>query len=192
MILSAAALFAIIFGWAIMARIFAPPGNTSLSRFDAIIVLGTPADSEGNPTPAQLARVSEAVREYERGIAPHIIMSGGPAHNRFVEAQVMAQTAEAQGVPASTIFVEPEAQDTIQNACFSARIMKAHGWRSAEVISTATHLRRAGIIFSHLPIEWRSHAAPAIEPGASDSATLEVVKTVRYLIYANWAERCTP
>jgi len=29
--------------------------------------------------------------------------------------------------------VEPEAKDTIQNACYAVRLMKAHGWRSAEV-----------------------------------------------------------
>ena len=138
--------------------------NTSLTRFDAIIVLGTPADSDGNPTPEQLARVTEGVREYERDVAPRLIFTGGAAHNRFVEAQVMARAAEAQGIPASAIFVEPEAKDTIQNACYAVRIMKAHGWRSAEVVSSASHLPRAGMIFSHLPLEWRTHAAPSLEP----------------------------
>ena len=54
--------------------------------------------------------------------------------------------------------------DTIQNACYAVRIMKAHGWRSAEVVSSASHLPRAGIIFSELPLEWRTHAAPPLEP----------------------------
>ena len=77
----------------------------------------------------------------------------------------MARTAQAQGIPASAIFVEPEARDTIQNACYSARIMKAHGWRSAEVVSSASHLPRAGIIFSEMPLEWRTHAAPPLATG---------------------------
>ena len=122
-------------GWAVVARQLAPVSNTGLTRFDAIIVLGTPADCDGNPTPEQLARVTEGVREYERGVAPRLILTGGAAHNRFVEARVMARAAEAQGIPASAIFVEPKAMDTIQNACYSVRIMKAHGWRSAEVVS---------------------------------------------------------
>ena len=88
--------------------------------------------------------MTEGVREYERGVAPRLILTGGAAHNQFVEARVMARTAEAQGIPASAIFVEPEARDTIQNACYSVRIMKAHGWRSAEVVSSASHLPRAG------------------------------------------------
>ena len=195
-ILATLAVVAILLIWAIFARAFAPRGNTAASRFDAIIVLGMPADEEGNPTPGQLARVAEAVHEYERGVAPRLILSGGAAHNRFVEAQVMARTAEAQGVPASAIVVEPQALDTIQNACYSVRIMRERGWHSAEVVSAVSHLPRAGLIFSTLPIDWRTHAAPSLEPefGLSDrgASAFEVLKTVRFLIYARWAEHCVP
>jgi len=182
--------------WAAIARQLAPASNTSLARFDAIIVLGTPADADGNPTPAQLARVTEAVMEYERGVAPRLILTGGPAHNRFVEARVMAQAAHAQGIPESAILIEPEAEDTIQNACFSARIMRTHGWRSAEVVSSAGHLPRAGLIFSSLPLEWRTHTAPPLSPESEAYAgavtVLETLKTARYLVWTRQAERCEP
>jgi uncharacterized SAM-binding protein YcdF (DUF218 family) len=182
--------------WAILSRRFAPINNTSLTRFDAIIVLGTPADEDGNPTPMGLARVTEAVHEYERGVAPRLILTGGAAHNRFVEARVMAQVAEAQGIPASAIYIEPRAMDTIQNACYSVRIMENRGWHSAEVVSSAFHLPRAGLIFSHLPLEWRTHEAPSIPPPppahqAADS-TVETMKTVRYLVWTSWSEHCEP
>jgi uncharacterized SAM-binding protein YcdF (DUF218 family) len=194
--LAAVLLILGLVGWAAIARALAPTGNTTRSRFDTIIVLGTSVDSEGNPTPELLARVTEGVREYERGVAPHIILTGGPAHNHFVEAQVMARIARAQGVPESAIFVEPEALDTIQNACFAGRIAKAHGWTSAEVISSQYHLPRAGLIFNRLPLEWHSHAAPMLTPESSSSgrtdSALEILKTMRYLVYANWAERCSP
>jgi uncharacterized SAM-binding protein YcdF (DUF218 family) len=178
------------------ARHFAPAGNTSLDRFDAIIVLGNPADSDGNPTPTQLARVTEAVHEYERGVAPRLIVTGGPAHNQFVEARVMARTAEAQGIPESAIFVEPEAKDTIQNACYSTRIMKTHGWNSAEVVSSPIHLPRAGLIFSRLPLQWRTHAAPPLAPESAlqsrAATTMEILKTTRYLVWARQVEQCQP
>jgi uncharacterized SAM-binding protein YcdF (DUF218 family) len=164
--------------------------NTSRDHFDVILVLGTSADDDGNPTPEQLARVTEAVREYERGVAPRIVFTGGAAHNEFVEADVMARAAAAQGIPPSAIFVESKAQDTIQNACFSAHLMGNHGWRSAEVVSSGFHLPRASMIFGHTPLEWRMHAAPAMQPGEGGSGGLEVLKTVRYLTFANWAERC--
>jgi len=193
-ILISAAVLVVLVAWAMLARAFAPTGNTARSRFDAIIVLGSPADSEGNPTPQQLARVTEAVHEYERGVAPRLIVTGGSTRHGFIEAQVMTRTAEAMGVPLSSIYQEPEALNTIQNACYSERIMKAQGWRSAEVVSSASHLPRAGLIFSRTPLEWRTHAAPALEPEGGWSqeadAGVEVLKTLRYLVYAQWADRC--
>lgn len=196
MILVSTALAVIVVAWAALARALAPLGNTASTRFDALIVLGSPADDEGNPAPAQLSRVTEAVHEYERGVATHLILTGGPSHHGYVEAEVMARTAEAQGVPASSIVLDPQALDTIHNACYSARIMKAHGWRSAEVITNASHQSRAGLIFSRLPIEWRLHAAPSLEPEVPSpirpATVLEILKTVRYLVYAQWAERCEP
>lgn len=193
---AAIALVFVLLGWAAIERSLAPTSNTSLTRFDAIIVLGTPADSDGNPTPDQLARATEAVHEYQRGVAPRLILTGGAAHNRFVEARVMARSAQAQGVPESAILLEPQAMDTIQNACYAARIMRDHGWRSAEVVSSASHLPRAGLIFNSLPIEWSTHAAPPLSPGSAayeDAITaVETLKTARYLFWARWTEHCEP
>jgi uncharacterized SAM-binding protein YcdF (DUF218 family) len=180
--------------WASLTRHFAPTSNTAKTRFDAIIVLGNPADRDGNPTPEQLARLTEGVHEYERGVAPRLILTGGAAGNQFVEAKVMARSAEALGVPASAVFIEPQAMDTIQNACYSVRIMKAHGWGSAEVVSSAFHLPRAGILFNRLPIEWRTHAAPPLTPTANLAGLepVETLKTLRFLIWTRWTERCEP
>ncbi len=93
-------------------------------------------------------------------------------------------------------MIEPQARDTIQNACYAARIMKAHGWQSAEVVSSASHLPRAGIIFSEMPLEWRTHAAPPLEPEPVAypwaAASVETLKTVRYLVWSRWRERCQP
>lgn len=194
--LAAGGAFAVLIVWAVAARAFAPHSNTQRERFDAIIVLGNPADSDGNPTPQQLARVNEGVREYERSVAPRLIMTGGPAHNHFVEAEVMARAAAAQGIPASQILLEPRALDTIQNACFAVRIMKEHGWSSAEVVSSAAHLPRAALIFEKSGIEWRVHAAPPLEPPSelykTAESMVETIKTMRYLVYAQWAEKCAP
>ena len=193
--LSAIGSVLLLLAWSILARQLAPLSNTDLSRFDAIIVLGTPADSDGNPSPVLLAHVTEAVREYKRGVAPRLILTGAAAHNQFVEARVMARVAHAQGIPESAIYVEPEALDTIQNACYSARILKAHGWHTAEVVSSASHLPRAAMIFSRMPMEWRMHAAPPLSPSAAYSAAatvVETLKTVRYLVWTRQTERCEP
>jgi len=180
--------------WAAVDRALAPKGNTTQDHFDVLIVLGSPADRDGNPSPHQLARVTEAVHEYERGVASRILFTGGAVANRFVEAQVMARTAEAQGIPASAVLEDPAARDTMENTCNALGIMRRHGWQSAEVISSPSHLPRAGLILSRLPIEWRVHAAPALGPeGAATEAeqtAIEILKTVHYLVWSRQAERC--
>ena len=185
-----------LFAWAALVRVFAPMSNTSLNHFDAIIVLGASVDRDGNPSPELQSRVTEGVREYERGVAPRLILTGGPESNRFVEAKAMARTAEAEGIPESAIVQETRAKDTIQNGCYSMQIMESHGWHSAEVISSASHLPRAGVIFNQLPLEWRTHAAPPVQhefPLVSEYAVaLETLKTVRYLLWAGRTERCEP
>jgi len=76
------------------------------------------------------------------------------------------------------------------------RIMKDHGWRSAEIVSSAYQLPRAGLIFNSLPLQWSAHEAPPVSPQspAYDKAlaSVEVLKTARYLIWSRWAERCEP
>lgn len=193
-VLITAGLFAVLLLWAVAARITAPGTNTKRATFDAIVILGTPADSDGNPTPELLDRITEGVHEYERGMAPHLIVTGGAAHNHFVEADVMAGVARAQGVPASAIIEEAQALDTIQNACYSEHILKAHGWRSVEVVSSVSHLPRAAMIFSRLPVEFRMHAAPAnLTPGyySRAAALVETLKTARYLVWSRWVETCS-
>jgi uncharacterized SAM-binding protein YcdF (DUF218 family) len=137
-----------------------PDRNTGLVRFDTLIVLGTPARPDGMPSPEQRERTLEGVRELKAGVAPHMILTGGAAHNRFLEAQGMEELALAQGVPANVIVEETQAQNTIQNIYYSEKIMEAHGWKSAEVISSASHLPRTGLILEHYGFAWRTHAAP--------------------------------
>jgi uncharacterized SAM-binding protein YcdF (DUF218 family) len=137
-----------------------PTHNTNLTRFDAIIVLGTPANLDGTPSPEQRERTLEGVREFKAGVAPQLILTGGPAHNQFVEAHVMAALAIAQGVPPAAIIEEPQAQNTIQNIFYSERILASHQWTAAEVVSSPSHLPRAALILERFPLVWRTHPAP--------------------------------
>jgi uncharacterized SAM-binding protein YcdF (DUF218 family) len=137
--------------------------NSADTHFDTLIVLGNPTRPDGSPAPELRERVDESVREYRAGIAPHVIMSGAAAHNRFVEAQVMADYAAQQGVPRNAIIVEGQAKDTAQNIWYSRQIMQANGWHSAEVISSPYHLPRTGLILKQytgpFALDWRTHAS---------------------------------
>lgn len=143
-----------------------PTHNTAATHFDAIIVLGTPSKLDGTPSPEQRERVLEGVREYKAGVAPRLIMTGGAAHNHFVEAHSMALYAATQGIPPVDIIEEGQAQNTIQNIYYSAAIMHQHGWSSAEIVSSPYHLGRTALIMNvfntrqpALSIDWRTHAS---------------------------------
>src|SRR5277367_1473844 len=137
-----------------------PSANAGMTHVDTIIVLGTPANPDGTPSPEQRERTLEGVREYKAGVAPHLILTGGPAHNQFVEAHVMAVLAIAQGVPPDAVIEEDNAQNTVQNIFYSQRIMAQHNWSSAEVVSSPSHLPRTALILEHYPLNWRTHPAP--------------------------------
>ena len=152
-------VIAAIVGIAVVYRTI-PTSDTNLRHFDTIIVLGTPANPDGTPSPEQRERTLEGVREFKAGVAPNLILTGGPAHNQYIEAHVMATLAIAQGVPPSAVIEEDHAQNTIQNIFYSQRIMTEHGWTSAEVVSSPSHLPRTALILEHFPLQWRTHPAP--------------------------------
>ena len=152
-------VIAAIVGIAVVYRTI-PTSDTNLRHFDTIIVLGTPANPDGTPSPEQRERTLEGVREFKAGVAPNLILTGGPAHNQYIEAHVMATLAIAQGIPPSAVIEEDHAQNTIQNIFYSQRIMTEHGWTSAEVVSSPSHLPRTALILEHFPLQWRTHPAP--------------------------------
>lgn len=137
-----------------------PMSDTSESHFDVILVLGTPVRADGSISALARSRVLEALRQYRAHVAPRLLLSGGATHKQFVEAEGMARFAESQGAPASAIFLEGQSLNTVQNAYYSYRIMQAHGWQSALIVSNASHLRRASLIFRYYPIAWQMQAAP--------------------------------
>ena len=154
------ALIVLMIGGAALLYRSIPATNTNLTHFDTIIVLGTPANLDGTPSPEQRERALEGIREFKAGIAPHLIFTGAAAHNQFVEAHTMATLALAQGVPPDAINEEAQAQNTVQNIFYSQRIMAAHGWTSAEVVSSPSHLPRTVLILKHFPIQWSTQPAP--------------------------------
>jgi uncharacterized SAM-binding protein YcdF (DUF218 family) len=136
-----------------------PMQDTQQPQFDVILVLGNPAKDDGSIAPIAESRVLEAIRQYRAGVAPRLLMTGGAVKNRFVEAQVMLRFALTQGVPASALLAEGQSQNTIQNAYYSYKIMQAHDWTSALVVTSPTHVRRASLIFSRYPLAWRMDVA---------------------------------
>jgi uncharacterized SAM-binding protein YcdF (DUF218 family) len=150
---------AVMAGLVLANYVAIPSSNTALTHFDTLIVLGQPPKPDGTLAPELRERVLESIREYKAGIAAHVIMTGGATHNNLVEAHSMKVFAVAQGVPDDAILEEDQARDTIQNIYFSDQLMQSHGWHSAEVISSPSHLPRTALILAHYKFAWRTHAS---------------------------------
>ena len=137
-----------------------PRRNTRQGSFDALLVLGSPTNPDGDPSPEQRTRVAAAVEEYRAGRAPVMIVSGGAAHNRYVEADTMARLAISAGVPAKAVLEERSARNTVENIWFGVAMLHMRGGRSVEVVSSPSHLPRAALILSRYPgLPWTTHAA---------------------------------
>jgi uncharacterized SAM-binding protein YcdF (DUF218 family) len=103
---------------------------------DVIIVLANDA-----------GRVEEGVRLYRLGYADRILFTA-------VGSQTMASRAKSLGVTEDHILIEEKAWTTSGEAKYSAEVMRAQGFKSAIVVTSAYHTRRAGIIFGRFFKGW--------------------------------------
>ncbi|MBT0565348.1 YdcF family protein [Williamsia sp. CHRR-6] len=71
-----------------------------------------------------------------------IVVSGGNPRGGITEAAAMRNWLVQRGIPASRIIVESRAGSTVQNALFSAPLLKARGAVNVVVVSSANHVRR--------------------------------------------------
>lgn len=131
-----------------------PDRVAQLNKSDVVIVLGTPSESDGCASPVMRERVLTGVDLLKKKFASHIIFTGAAAHNNFVEADVMSDLAKANGVAPDQIVCEREARNTAQNVFNSVEIMRKHGWKSAIVVTSVAHARRACHILSHYRINY--------------------------------------
>ncbi len=124
-----------------------------LTPADAIVVFAGGVGESGKAGGGTEERVQHAVDVYRRGLATHLVLSSGYVYS-FPEAQVMRSLATQQGVPDEAIVLEERSTDTHQNVEYVNDIMKRQGWRSALLVSSPYHMRRA-------LLTWRK-AAPEV------------------------------
>lgn len=113
-----------------------------------LIVLGYPADENGNPGPILKTRLDKAIELYKNGVAGKIIVTGAAVDNEFVESEVMAVYLVRNGILHEDIFVESSARNTYENALMVSRIMQQKGYIHAVVVTSSFHRLRAEKFFS--------------------------------------------
>jgi uncharacterized SAM-binding protein YcdF (DUF218 family) len=106
--------------------------NEVPQKSDIIVVLG--GDITGQ-------RVAYGAKLYKLGYADKVLLSG--------VGRYMRNQALSHGIPDKAILLENKSMTTFKNAQYSFKIMKNQGYKSAIVVTSQYHTRRAGIIFTH-------------------------------------------
>ena len=115
-------------------------------QHDALLVLGYNNDPQD---PIFQARVEHAVKLYDDGAAPQLIMSGCCSvkldiRPSLTEAGAMADYAISLGVPASAILMEEDSVDTIGNFYYTKKnLLLACSWYNLGIVSTPSHVERS-------------------------------------------------
>ena len=134
--------------------------NDPIQKSDLIFVFGGGGET----------RPKEAAKLYKEGWAPRILFTGQKASYMkevdIAEAEVLAQVAEKEGVPASDIILEKEAVNTVENATKSIELLKRLGELPQRIIliQIAYQMRRAYLTFKAAS-DWNpeliKHPAPS-------------------------------
>ena len=111
-----------------------------------------------------LARYRDGVRLFRAGWAPKIIFSGAAWDGSHSNAEVMRGLALRDGVPAESILIDPNGDDTYGNAVNTKSLMVEHGLDSAILVTSPYHLQRAVLtfrgVYSGTGIQLIGRAAP--------------------------------
>jgi uncharacterized SAM-binding protein YcdF (DUF218 family) len=129
-----------------------------LAPADAIVAIS--GDASG-------ARVETAIALWKGRYAPLLVFSGASLDPASApSAELMKRQAIGAGVPADAIIVEGAAATTEENAARVAELMRAKGLRTAILVTSPYHQRRAALLFSRsfspAGMTFRNH--PADDP----------------------------
>jgi uncharacterized SAM-binding protein YcdF (DUF218 family) len=129
-------------------------------KSDTIIVLGAKILGQ-DPSLMLRLRLDEAIKLYEAGYAPTIIVSGAQGPDESIsEAASMKAYLLNHGIPAERILLEDQSFNTYQNLANSHKIMQVNSLRTAVIVSNASHIRRSLLLAQNLGIQATGSPAP--------------------------------
>lgn len=128
----------IIISIAILAYFFPYPPKMENQHFDAIMVLGCPAEEYGTISKPMRERVDKAIELHQMHYADKIIFSGSHVKNEYIEAEVMYHYA-AQSIDSTHLLMESKARNTYENFKYSS----SFPYKKILVVTSPSHVRRA-------------------------------------------------
>ena len=146
-------------GYAV-SQVWRAAKNPVVRHADVILVLGT-AQLNGKPGEALEARLVEAKRIFELGLAPTIITVGaGAPGDRTTEAASSKYWLRTHGVPARKITAIEEGRDTLVSTKAYTALMKKRMVSDVIIVTDPYHCKRAitmandqGIISTCSPVK---------------------------------------
>ena len=101
--------------------------------------------------------MDKGIELYRNSYSTRIILTGGLQLNSDAcfEAEAMRAYALRQNVPAEVLIKESKALNTYQNAYHATTIMKMRSMKSALIVTSDFHLKRANLIFEQYNIDYQ-------------------------------------
>lgn len=113
--------------------------NEKPIKSDVIIALGGDTN----------IRTDYSVRLFKEKYSNKLLFTGGiiDSNTNDIEAIMMQDRALELGISKKNIILESEALNTYDNAVNCKEILKAHGYKSAIIVTSNYHMRRAELVF---------------------------------------------
>ena len=129
-------------GYAV-SKVWRAANNPIVRSADVIVVLGA-AQLDGRPGDALEARLIEAKRIFDLGLAPSIITVGaGAPGDRTTEAASGKAWLRSNGVPAKKVTAVEEGRDTLVSTKAYATLMKKRMVSDVIIVTDPFHCQRA-------------------------------------------------
>jgi len=148
-------LFSLIFEL-VAAAIFFFLCTAALIIFDGLSDSGQKADvalvtghAEAVPGNAGEPRMDLAVKLYNAGEFPFIIVSGSTGRGTYDDPAAMAKYLESQGIASNAIIEVRQGENTQETAREVAEIMKSHQLQSVMVVTDYYHETRTKLALTH-------------------------------------------
>lgn len=118
---------------------------------DAVVVLSSNLQDDGDPTPVELQRLTRAIELVAQGYARRLVVTElqppAPPH-----APRAAAACTRLGV-ACDVVSAGLARNTHDEAVIAAELFRARGWRTLLLVTSPTHSRRAAATFEARGLE---------------------------------------
>lgn len=114
--------------------------NDTVKKSDAVICL------EGDG----LARLPEALRLYQAGLADFVVVSGGvndPQRPDAIPAQTLAEELYKKDIPKEKVIIEAISQNTFEQGIEVMKIVAERSWQKIILVASQYHQLRAYLTF---------------------------------------------